>query len=773
MKIDSKRKGLLFGLITVNVILLICFLPTLVQGKVYCYGGDLIPQHFQFYTEFKNLITQAIDHGKLPFYSWSLFLGNNFYASKAYYVMGDIYAYLSLFWTTDYFTIFVGQCLLKVSVAFSAFYALSLSYKYSPRTSYGLGLLYAFSSWLIFFIAQPMFASFYSFMPLYFLGMERFLQRKGYLVFLLSTSLCLFTNYYLFFTISLFSPLYYLMRYYLINKSYQGVLKSCLSLIGIYFVGCLVTSVLIIPAGLYIMGNDRVGDFQLLLTFDQLKIYFHQLQAVIFPSQLIIYQPFNIFETGKHITRELCVFAGCLTALLVPQILTDQNKQYRRTMIIVYLILIVSLIIPTGSMIFMGFSTVSFRWTILLIILNLLVAGRYLNDLSLINLKNLKITVIAYSLILLFNYPLVLLLENRLADFNGKIVAYLLALACLVIYWLNYYILQRSIKQQTHHLLLLLIVSEVLLTSFIVLGIYRLRFNTTFQEIEAVTHTLQSEDGQLNNYLASLDENAEKGYYRVYVPHSELYWNFSHNQSIFYQLAGVMTYDSTYAPSFNELKNLVPEVKDFSSEWIFNIKNQNLLNFLSVKYAIVTSFDQLPDGDYELIDDQYQYGLLVYKNLAYQPILTNYDHLLKYSDVLNDSRAAELLSENLIVADDDYAEIKDYVQKSEISLNNAEFKDNHMYLETISTNESLVVLKFSFDPGWTLTINGQPTKIYQVNGGMMGFVLPAGENYLYLNFIPQGFKLGLILSMIGIGLSFCLIFWQIKQTRKNKKKNDS
>ena len=43
--------------------------------------------------------------------------------------------------------------------------------------------------------------------------------------------------------------------------------------------------------------------------------------------------------------------------------------------------------------------------------------------------------------------------------------------------------------------------------------------------------------------------------------------------------------DSTYAPSFNKMKEIAPEVKDYNSEWIFNIKNPDILKFLSVRPA--------------------------------------------------------------------------------------------------------------------------------------------------------------------------------------------
>ena len=94
IKKEKKYLLILFGLIT--LIALMCFLPSLLKGVPITFGTDIKPQWFEFYTEFKNLIRSFIKERQLPFYSWNLFLGNNFWASKGYYLIGDIYNYIDL-----------------------------------------------------------------------------------------------------------------------------------------------------------------------------------------------------------------------------------------------------------------------------------------------------------------------------------------------------------------------------------------------------------------------------------------------------------------------------------------------------------------------------------------------------------------------------------------------------------------------------------------------------------------------------------------------------
>ena len=59
--------------------------------REFLFNADQRLQYNYFYEEWLNLIDNFIKRGELPFYSWNTFLGSNFYASKAYYVVGDIF----------------------------------------------------------------------------------------------------------------------------------------------------------------------------------------------------------------------------------------------------------------------------------------------------------------------------------------------------------------------------------------------------------------------------------------------------------------------------------------------------------------------------------------------------------------------------------------------------------------------------------------------------------------------------------------------------------
>ena len=299
---NKKRITPILGLTLIALgLVLLMISPYLIKGLPFEYGGDLKPTYFPYYTEFRSLIGQFIKQGQLPFYSWNLFLGNNFWASKSFYMLGDIYYYFSLLFNIHFYDIFKIQTIVKLLVSTLSMYALLRYLKASQIASYILALCFGFSSWVIFFLGQPMFVSAYSFTPLFFLAVEIYLKEKKITLFILITSLLLLTNYYMFFSLSFFTPFYYTARYYAIRNGFKDFIKDTAWLIGVYLVAVLSTMVLILPSFINIIQNDRVGTFYLAFFFDKPEIYFHQLQALFVPSQNVIYQDYNVFETGSHV----------------------------------------------------------------------------------------------------------------------------------------------------------------------------------------------------------------------------------------------------------------------------------------------------------------------------------------------------------------------------------------------------------------------------------------------------------------------------------------
>ena len=743
-------------------------LPYVLTNTPFEYGGDLKPSGFSFYEELKNLFSiRKILTGTLPFYSWNLFLGTNFWASKSFYVVGDIFNYLSMWIPTHFYNVVEILTVVRLIISGLLFYILLNLFSSNKQANIIGALSYAFSAWIIFFLGQMSFVSFYALVPLYFIAIELYIRKKSYFLFILTVALLLFTNYYFFFSLSMFTPLYFTYRYFNHNGGFTGFIKSTSILIAYYFIGVMITGIITVPTLYYMLGNDRVGRMSFSIVYDYIKINMHLLTGMFVPSQVYIYRN-NVFETGGHTTREITLWAGTLTALLLPQFLSDEDKRFKTSTIIFYGVMLMILFSPIGGSIMHGFSESSFRWTLFLIIMNLIVSNRYLSNLSKINFKNLELSLLLIILLVISSIPITLLgtegINLLLTEYK---VQFLLFIAVTFVFSLFAIIIYKSSKLRMLLLIGLTVLETFAYSSFIIGYSRRLPLGS-WEFIHAATSVLQDNPNELKQFLDDLHPDNKYLYYRTYVPHDSLYWDYSHNHSIHYQLKGLMTYDSTYAPSFNDLKRIAPQVKDYDSDWIFNIKDPKLVDFLNTKYAIVVSEDELPHENFNLITDEYRGSLKVYENRNYRSLGTSYSSILSYEFVEQKSNVdLDILSTYILAHEEDIDQIQGYLKsKTQSSLEHIEYFDNQLTGVIHTDDMSFMVLTLPYDKGWKVLINDQVVDVYQVNGGFMGIPLVSGENRLEMYFMPEGFKLGMVMTGLG-GLLFLVLL--IKKLSRMKR----
>ena len=742
------------GLITAAV--LAVMLPSFFNGRYFVGGGDVKTQWFPFYILNRRETVTALKKLSLPFYSFVLFLGNNIWASKSSYGLFDIYNVISYVLDSDYFAIYNIQVFVKLIVSGISFYLLT-DYIYKDRkTASAAGLCYALGSYGIYFSSQPGFLSFFSLAPLYFLGMERYLREKKKYLFIITVFLLLITNYYFFYACSLFSPLYFIYRYWNIHGELKGFFKEALLLVGYYLIGVLLSGVIILPAFLYVIQNERVGSFGSGFSYKDLSVYYHLLIAPFVPSHTYIYGN-SIFEMPDHNLKEICLYSGSLISVLIPQFLSDRDKIFRKSTVILYALLAVFTFTPFISSLFNGFSEPCFRWFYLFVIMDILTASRYLKDPELINRKNLLYTVMAETVLIVLVFLLCLSYRSLvLADYLKQIL--ILGVTVLFI------IMAGLLVTGNRKAVTVLCFVELLLFGT-VYGIRSIPNGLSKYDYEHVTGVLadSGDPNYLNTYLDSLSEGNDREFFRIYVPYNSLYWSFSHDLSAVYNVKGLMTYDSTYAQSFNRMRDIAYDGVVDVIDWEFRIEDRNIMNFLSTRYAITVSEDEIPFADYEIVDDSYRGTLLVSQNNDCRPFGTTYTKNMTYEEFASVYKNDTGLLNEYVITD---ADIKEYPDTQTSTAYDVFYEGNHLSMRIDCEDDSFLVLSLPYDEGWKVMINGEKSEYFECNGGMTGMTVNAGHNEIEMYFVPKGFKAGAVLTAVGALTLFTLIIIDARKRRK-------
>jgi hypothetical protein len=84
---------------------------------------------------------------------------------------------------------------------------------------------------------------------------------------------------------------------------------------------------------------------------------------------------------------------------------------------------------------------------------------------------------------------------------------------------------------------------------------------------------------------------------------------------------------------------------------------------------------------------------------------------------------------------------------------------SRMGVKVRATSVGLLVLSEMYDPGWVALVNGRSERIYEVDGGLRGIVVPRGESQVILEYAPPSVRVGGMVSAIAfLGTLLAWIF---------------
>ena len=222
----------------------------------------------------------------------------------------------------------------------------------------------------------------------------------------------------------------------------------------------------------------------------------------------------------------------------------------------------------------------------------------------------------------------------------------------------------------------------------------------------------------------------------------------------------------TYSPLYlvktgilmNYLQNRPKSENLPGNKYFVTLKTDNLkyaMDFLGVS-SVVTGKDSNPTVEYFSKKSEADFALVfkdekhaVYKNKTAYPRFNLYYEVYKLK---NDEEALDVLSKKtinfkkkVIVHEDmplNFVSGSGSAKLISSNVNNQKF--------SIKTDKpALFYISDTYFPGWTALVNGKESKIYRANYNFRSVIVPSGESMLEFNYIPTGFKMGVLISMVS------------------------
>lgn len=81
------------------------------------------------------------------------------------------------------------------------------------------------------------------------------------------------------------------------------------------------------------------------------------------------------------------------------------------------------------------------------------------------------------------------------------------------------------------------------------------------------------------------------------------------------------------------------------------------------------------------------------------------------------------------------------------AIHRLEYVPNGLEIDLESESAGMLILSDAYYPGWVATVNGNPTRIYNVNHGLRGIRIEAGRSRVEMRYEPDSLTIGLAISL--------------------------
>ena len=580
---NIERDGIMYTIIIILAIIQIVSLQPYLVGTSYMVMLDGINQYTHFYTEFSRILKE----GKNIFWNWHQGIGGNFYGAMAYYVLSPIMLILLILLPTSSVPyLFIIAFIIKQQLAAVFMYKLLNTYKFEKIVCIVISLLWACNSYFLHYADNPMWLDALYLLPLAFIGIENIRKNNKYVIFVLAVALSAITNYYLFFSFTIFVYLYIVGNCILTSDklNFKKILVYMIKITLYYLLGVLIASAVLIPAVFAIKESSRASTMEIpsIVSF-KFSVLKETLKGIFFNTCGY----FNVVYKSAAMS-----YFGNICLLLMSLVFIFKNKIKNKIRIISIAVIFLEVLSVSNEFIYMAFHGFSppvafpFRFMYGFIAFNLIISA-YIFD----KVLKSEVKISCCTLILVMLATVILLKEKSIVIIGSNIII-------LVIYYL-------FINLKSKKLILIPITIELIISSSMMINNY-LPIALTNEASNQYFY-----DKEYEELIELIKDNNEIE--RIFENYSLRHPEALRNISFTYGYSGLNTFTSTDNKYYQEFYELLKLKED--SIGIVNLTGNLFSNeILNVKYSILKNESPIPYG-YRLIKKGNNYS--IYENLNY------------------------------------------------------------------------------------------------------------------------------------------------------------
>lgn len=773
----------------------IAALPILIRhGGLFFYYGDYNVQQVPFYI----LAHRAVRSGHF-LWNWNLDLGGSLIGDLSFYLMGSPF-----FWITVPFPETALPYLmpflmgLKYATATVTSYYYIRRYTKHSRTAQIGALLYAFSGFDACNVVFNHFTDVVAFFPLLMIAFDDLMQVDHHkspekfklcgfkwVRFTLTVTLIATINYYFFFGEVLFLILYACIRY-LKGNSFRTVRYMILRALTGGAIGIGIAGFYLMMALGGVAGNTRLDNILLgydLLVYPSAKMYFDIFKSMIMIPDII--GKGTLFYTTTVKNASLAVYLPMFGLAGVIAYCIAHKRDWKRTLILVCLVIaMMPFLNATFSLLNSQYYA---RWFYMPILIMAIMTVQMLEHDEHGDLRTGTIATIICFLLMV----VIAILPAR--DDDGKIVYNSMAENNLM-FW--------------HNVAVTAVISIALVLIIFMVRSRKMRITLAYAAtiVSCIACTMM----MLINGSSLISDYGMKEWKKQMLDtkpaiDTEQFGrgetdSTSTNYEMVWGTPTIHCFLST-VPSeiFNFYEGACGITRTVESD--APLERIGLRALLSTRYYTENS-EINKDGEFaqgkgiigymQLGENSVQNGFTIYENMNYIPMGFTFDYYVPQSvwDTLNKADADRSLVKAIILSDEDAAKYGSLMQElgqddiTAETMTNEDFADAcNARAQTACTEftttsdgfsattsnlpkENLVFFSVPNVAGFTAKVDGVKTDIITADYGLMAIDVPAGVHEITVSYLPQGFYLGMLISVVSIMILLCYILIFLKKGKK-------